>query len=191
MKSLACSLLAAALALVCSASQAESGPTPPVEILDSADAWTLQLSFDRRRFLSLFVTQEMLDSTHEPGREREELAIDRAPSRDAGRATLELAIGRRSLAAAPDGVHAQRVVIDAVPYAATDSVYHAQRTLYFRVSGGRAERIGLDEYSAVADPVHLEHDASGHEIPVHAGTAVLESQERAPDSIHYDIRLPE
>ena len=191
MKPLACSLLAAALALTCRASHAEVGPTPPVEIRDSTDAWKLSVSFDRQRFMGLFATQEVLGSTHEPDRESEELAIDRAAPREAGRATLELAIWGRALVAVPDGVYAQRVTIDAVPYAPADSVYRAQRTLYFRVEGGRAERIGIREYSAVADPVHQEHDASGREIPVHAGTAILEAQEPAPDSLHYDIQLPE
>src|SRR5678815_5128073 len=69
MKPLACSLLAAALALTCRASHAEVGPTPPVEIRDSTDAWKLSVSFDRQRFMGLFATQEVLGSTHEPDRE--------------------------------------------------------------------------------------------------------------------------
>jgi hypothetical protein len=185
------SLLAAGLALICGVTHAEPGPTPPLEIRDSTDAWTLQANFDRRRFVGLFVTQVLHGSKHELDRETEELAVDHAALRDDGRATLDFAVGRRALTQVADGVYVQRVAIDAVPLTAADSIYHAQRTLYFRVEGGRAERIGIREYSAVADSVHEEQDAAGRVILVHAGTAVIEAQERAPDSIHDAIRLPE
>ena len=191
MTTLRCSLLAAGLALVCGVTHAESAPTPPVEIRDSTDAWKLQVNFDRQRFLGVFVTQVMHGSQHELARQTEELAVDHAVLRDEGRATLDIAVGLRALGQAPDGVYVQRVAVDAVPLTAADSIYHAQRTLYFRVEGGRAERIGIREYSAVADPVHQEQDASGRVILVHAGTAVVDTQERAPDFIRNAVRLPE
>jgi hypothetical protein len=191
MQALACSVLAAGLALAWSASRAESGPKPPVEIRDSTDPWVLDVDLDRARYLRLYVTQADRGSSDESGGEIRELAPERAVPHDEGRATLELAIERRTLAPAADGVYAQRISIDAVPISAGDSVYHTARTLYFRVTGGTIERIGMREYSAVVDPVHVGHDAAGREIVVHAGGALLDGPGRTPGSVHEAVRLDE
>ena len=189
MKTLARSMFAASLALIWGATHAESAPTPPVEIRDSADPWALAVNLDHERYVALYASQAPVQSSNAPA--LEELSIDSAALRADGRAMVRLSLDRRALEQAADGVYVQRVSIDAVPATPDDAVYRAQRVLYFRVSGGTIERIGMREYSLVADPVHYEHDASGREVAVHAGTAVLHPQDRAAEPARKAVQLPD
>lgn len=131
----------------------------------------------------------MRDGARELGRDREQLSFERAVPGAEGRTTLALPIERGALEEVPDGVYVQRIVVDAIPRAASERIYRSQRALYYRVSGGAIERIGMREYSDIAEPTHLERDALGREQRVNAGAAVLDAQGRADLPGEVDVQL--
>jgi hypothetical protein len=172
MNALCRSLLAAALALAAAVSRAESDTSEPLALLDSTDPGSLAIDVQANHYWRLLITRSLRDPTHELSRERVELPMDRAVPAGDGRVQLDFALDRDELAHVPDGVYVQRIAVDAIPLAATDRIYRTQRSVYFRVTAGAVERIGMREYSEAAEPTHLERDASGRMQRVNAGGAV-------------------
>ena len=179
-------LLAATLTLAAAVTRAESDTSEPVALLDSADPWSLAIDAQADHYWKLLITRSLRDPTHELSRERVELPMDRAVVAGDGRARLDLALDRDGLTHVPDGVYVQHLFIDAVPLAATDRIYRTQRNVYFRVTSGTVERIGMREYSDVAEPIHLERDASGRTRRANdgsAGAATDAERERAAPEV--------
>jgi hypothetical protein len=164
------SVVAAGLCALSPVARASSGLVPPVEIRDTADPWQLQVVADAARSGRLVATRVLRDTTRVLGRETVPLPEPDAAPGPAARVRRTLAVERGELERLGDGLYTVRLVVDASAPTSVDAAYRAQRTLYFRVQGGAVERIDIRAYSQAADPTHLEPDAAGRPVPVHAGT---------------------
>ena len=166
------------------------GPNLPLRFLEdpdeASDAWTLHLRIEPKEVAGVTVERHLYFGGARVKTER--LPVTPRGATD-GRDAAEVQVPLRfaGIESLQPGAYAQKIVAQArwEPRHGGARPLVVQRWIAFVVDKGGVRRVSLEEYSRIADPSELSHDARGREVLVGRGGDVkadvpLDKTQRTP-----------